>query len=275
MKQSFTVLSLLSASILLLSVIGGNQIAHSKSAGALFPKSCTSCHIGIVNTTPNLSFNVIDTTTQQQPTSFNPGQVYAVEVTIKDPVFNVFGYTLAADSGHFYISEIDSMSQVKMINGEHATHTKKGILGANNEITWLVYWKAPDLAPDSIHLKVYVLAADGDATENGDVTYYAGKLLMHTYKTGMHSTSKRLEPVSAYPNPVSDQLTINLHGAASVINSIQLFDIKGTQVSSVDISQLTDTQQEVVVNIEQLPSGVYFLNIQSDEGTKTLKVLVN
>lgn len=73
---------------------------------------------------------------------------------------------------------------------------------------------------------------------------------------------------SAYPNPVKDIVTIsNLENIA--ISDIQLTDLNGRVVKKVNGNNSGDIQ----VNISDLASGIYMMNISSDLGSTTKKIV--
>lgn len=73
---------------------------------------------------------------------------------------------------------------------------------------------------------------------------------------------------AVYPNPASNVLNIDAKNAA--IKSIQMTDLNGRTVKTVNTNEMT--QQ---VNIADLNAGVYFLKVTSDLGTGTTKVVKN
>jgi len=64
-----------------------------------------------------------------------------------------------------------------------------------------------------------------------------------------------------YPNPVSDQLSIN--------NKLTIYKISITDVSGRLV--MTIKENISVINVTNLPSGVYFIKIDTDIGSVTSK----
>ena len=79
--------------------------------------------------------------------------------------------------------------------------------------------------------------------------------------TGILSSPKL--QVEAYPNPSSDQITIDTHNYKGAI-SIQVFDLTGNLVSDV---------QTRVVSLKSLSKGVYLFKITYDGNTEFIKVI--
>lgn len=74
---------------------------------------------------------------------------------------------------------------------------------------------------------------------------------------------------SVYPNPASN--VINLSSATTTINAVQLTDINGRIVKSMNLSNVAEAQ----IDISDLNSGMYFLKIKSDLGEGTTKIMKN
>lgn len=71
---------------------------------------------------------------------------------------------------------------------------------------------------------------------------------------------------SVYPNPTSDNITLNISGEAT---HATLYNVMGMQVADQTVTVGANT-----VNMSQLPAGVYFLRIfNGNETTATLKVV--
>jgi hypothetical protein len=72
-----------------------------------------------------------------------------------------------------------------------------------------------------------------------------------------------IDAVSIYPNPFSTSLCINIHNAAHINTSeFLLFDVAGEMVSSKVL-----TKQVNMVETCDLPSGVYFYKVLSENKT--------
>lgn len=74
--------------------------------------------------------------------------------------------------------------------------------------------------------------------------------------------------LSIYPNPTKGELIID--NEQSAINHIEIFDIRGYSVWE-DLCNRHETN--VVVNISHLPSGIYFLQTQTEIGVITKKIV--
>jgi hypothetical protein len=73
---------------------------------------------------------------------------------------------------------------------------------------------------------------------------------------------------AVYPNPVNNIVTISNNGAIQ-INTVVITDINGRTVKTLNFNGVTETQ----VNVSELNSGIYFMNIDTNEGIATKKIV--
>jgi hypothetical protein len=69
-----------------------------------------------------------------------------------------------------------------------------------------------------------------------------------------------------YPNPT--QNTWNIKSSNQIINSVQVFDVLGKQVIS-----LNPNSEEVSIDASTLPAGLYFARIKSEIGSNSIKLI--
>ena len=74
--------------------------------------------------------------------------------------------------------------------------------------------------------------------------------------------------VSIYPNPTNGLLTIDLTNVNVDVESIQLLDVTGRAVTKA-----TTINDKVVFNLTNEAPGIYFVKINTSEGTMTRKVI--
>jgi len=70
-----------------------------------------------------------------------------------------------------------------------------------------------------------------------------------------------------YPNPTTGELRIENYELR--IENIEIFDISGRNV----LSHTSHLTPHTILNISHLPAGIYFIKINTEAGTKTLKVM--
>jgi len=71
-----------------------------------------------------------------------------------------------------------------------------------------------------------------------------------------------------FPNPATDELILSIDNSV-VLKSLSVYDANGKQVIQLDNFEVHDLQQKI--NVSQLPSGIYFLKVMSEDGMTSLK----
>jgi hypothetical protein len=72
--------------------------------------------------------------------------------------------------------------------------------------------------------------------------------------------------LNLYPNPAHEFVTLQ---SDTVINHIKVYDLLGRAV----FEQNTKNQQIVQFNVTQYPSGLYLIEVKSENSTKILKLI--
>ena len=74
---------------------------------------------------------------------------------------------------------------------------------------------------------------------------------------------------SVYPNPTSN--VVNIANADALVTGVAVVDINGRTVKSASFDGVSEAQ----INIADLSAGVYLMNISSDKGMTTKKIVKN
>jgi hypothetical protein len=90
---------------------------------------------------------------------------------------------------------------------------------------------------------------------------------------GINSAFADVPKVSAQPNPASNTLNIQVANCDLNTIKIRIFTVLGSEVNALDLRQL-DNKGNFVLNVNQIPDGIYLLTIQSgkDQVTKRIKI---
>ena len=75
---------------------------------------------------------------------------------------------------------------------------------------------------------------------------------------------------SLYPNPVKNDLIIATSNARSQNLTLKIFNIEGKLLSAQNV-ELTN---QASINVSQLKSGIYFLNIEEENGNTAIKKFI-
>lgn len=124
-------------------------------------------------------------------------------------------------------------------------------------------------------------ASGGDATgSGGTVVYSVGQIVyttnigstgsvaqgvQHAYEIlslGIKETALNIS-LTVFPNPTTENLTLQISNYNNEKLSYQIFDIHGKQLSNVQI-----VAQQTQINMNSLPTATYFVSVVNQENKK-------
>ena len=77
---------------------------------------------------------------------------------------------------------------------------------------------------------------------------------------------------NVYPNPFSTSATLQINSAFKIQNAeLCIYDLLGVEVKRVNHI----SAHEIKLNRDNLPSGVYFIQVRNNEQTITRKILIS
>jgi hypothetical protein len=104
-------------------------------------------------------------------------------------------------------------------------------------------------------------AVGGTSITNSSQAGYVDAFVAKLNSTSLSNTDFEKDRIVLYPNPTKNTVTINTEKA-----------IKRTIISDVN-GRILDTQFETTVNLTNLVSGIYFLNIETENGISSKKII--
>ncbi|MFW5753801.1 MAG: T9SS type A sorting domain-containing protein [Marinilabiliaceae bacterium] len=136
------------------------------------------------------------------------------------------------------------------------------------------------LTVTALNAQLQVISAAGavDETDNGSISWTLGETVVGTLEgsdgvitqgfqqsnlevaTGIEGPDDLDIQTTAYPNPVQNQLTVEVQNQENLTLHFQLFDLNGKllQEGPVEASRFT-------LNLDAHPAGQYILQIRSDQ----------
>lgn len=132
------------------------------------------------------------------------------------------------------------------------------------------------LNPTQVFAQTVVVGANATSTPPVPANTVTSSIIFDNYVMRASATSTLLsssqfenisnKSFSVYPNPVNDNFTIE-NTNNIVINSLTLIDINGRTVKTLNNTSLEN------ISISELNSGIYFLNIATENGVATKKII--
>ena len=80
--------------------------------------------------------------------------------------------------------------------------------------------------------------------------------------------------ISMYPNPASNQINITRQSNNKPIDAVNIYDISGKFVKSVDKNQFSDASSRINIDVSDLSNGTYLVKINSGNLYTTKKMVV-
>lgn len=108
---------------------------------------------------------------------------------------------------------------------------------------------------------------------NSGVSATAGSILVDTVSmTSVLSNGNGVASTqfSVFPNPTTGVINI-ANADNALVNGVEIVDINGRTVKTVKFDNVSSAQ----INVADLASGMYLMNISSDKGTTTKKIVKN
>jgi len=166
-----------------------------------------------------------------------------------------------------YTADVDNDGDMDVLSTFLTTNPDGGIVWYEN-LDGLGAFGPPQIINTDLMGPRGVYASDLDNDGDSDVLSVSStdhKIAWYENFTILGVDALQAPEVSLYPNPVDQVIDIKLQNN-NQIKSISLFDALGRQIFKKEgaINEL---------NISQLPSGVFFLQIQTNEGIAVKKVI--
>ena len=109
-------------------------------------------------------------------------------------------------------------------------------------------------------------------------TYGRGVFRCENYKKDFASVSENSDDINInlnmYPNPVSSQATLSFDLKESCNVSYQVFDMTGRMVMNQNMGRMSEGEQQININAENLSSGSYILRLNQGAKNNSVKFMV-
>ncbi|MES2726999.1 MAG: T9SS type A sorting domain-containing protein [Bacteroidota bacterium] len=127
--------------------------------------------------------------------------------------------------------------------------------------------------PDSASINI--LVGNGQTTQAGAALYIDNISLVYE-STGIDKIENKKTTFKIYPNPAKEYTNLLLNLKQNNKVSIQVTDITGALVfKQLDNTLLTQGTHEFKLETASLVTGIYFIQIITDEGVQTQKLIIN
>lgn len=229
-----------------LSYSGGQVSPYSGSPGD-GGSTCAVCHSG---TTDHSAVATITTNIPDDGYLYNEDYTITVSVT-SDVSKHGFQATAEKDGGTKVGSFTAGTGSQTNSSNSLVTHNSAG----NSLTEWSFTWTSPATSEGDITFYTAVNATNSNSMDSGDQVVLTNTAVAAN-TTGIATLGKI--DFSVFPNPTSDYLQLSLSDEYES-TTYSITDYQGKQIIK---DQLLDNN---TVNVSSLTSGVYFLQIISDD----------
>lgn len=273
MKKKFLLFSLSAVTL------GTVLMSDSNGPGSIYngakgnPSNCSSCH-GPANAATTATIRV-DSTGGVAVTKYVAGMTYTVTVTGSHTTNTKFGFQFSAVSG-------TGSAQVKAgTYGTMPSQVKKVTLSTidvvehsstiSGPLSKSFTWTAPAASVGDIKMYLTVNAVngnnidDGADTSNNTVT----TLTYYTPPTAV-ATVAETSTISAFPNPVMDELHLQLNGTFAA-STVSVFDITGRNIMNTVVAP--NATGSTTLNTSNWVPGMYKIVVANGNSTNTISVV--
>jgi hypothetical protein len=138
----------------------------------------------------------------------------------------------------------------------------------NGRIDWALYVKIVDVSPNG------KFGADGDGFDvDGIINLHCAAGISHKASNTSSITPERVS-LNVYPNPFVNDLNVNYRPIESdEVVSVKIYNIMGQPVYTHTFNRGSDVTVEKQLALKDLTSGVYFLTVQSESHSETVKLI--
>jgi M6 family metalloprotease-like protein len=149
-------------------------------------------------------------------------------------------------------------------------------IDGSSDFTYNVYWGPEEGGEEQLNLGYETLTATQASYNTTENQRYNVTALWNGRETelsntvylgpsvGIEETTTQDDAIVVYPNPVSDQLTLQGEG----IQHVRLVTVTGACVYESAVKH-----NEMVIDMARLPQGLYFLNVLTKDGVSVKKVV--
>jgi len=229
--------------------------------------SQSNCHTGSTDNT--MGGSVTLTSTDLVNWEYTPGQTYTLTATVSQQGRSLFGIGLEA--------LLPSGANAGTLTPGTGTTTKNATISGNsrknivhnmnagataNAHSFTFTWTAPATDVGAITIYYAGNATNNDGAKTGDYIYTASQVV-NSAGVGVAEQVDAGVAFSFYPNPASENITLNYSLSESTKVSYTIFDLTGKQVQTESTNRFPGAQQQVI-DINNLHAGTYLLSLNSN-----------
>ena len=243
------------------------------------PNTCSrnGCHNGPVNP-PNvgdLTFKIgtgVPTNDLTSSFQYTPGTQYTLGFVINASAGRYGFQVSAADASN---SQAGTFAVTDATNTKTSTafgHTYIGHKDASTFKNWAFKWTAPAVGSGPVTFHYAYNLADGFGSPDND-NIYVDSVTIQELGTAISDIADKISELSISPNPVSNELHVSFELKESNNIEINLYSLDGSVSKNLVNCHTNNGLFSENSDLENLPSGIYFLKVSVGNSSTTQKIL--
>jgi hypothetical protein len=157
-------------------------------------------------------------------------------------------------------------SNVRLVGmGSFVSHNGKQSFTGGQSV-WTFNWNSGN-AEDGSTIYAVVNFANNNGSTNGDVIQTKSMTLMKAPNISVEEND--IASFSLYPNPTTEFVNVELGSNINGNANLEIYNLKGQLVMSENLNQKINT-----IEVSNLNKGLYILNIQSEQGKSSEKLII-
>lgn len=235
--------------------------------------SCATCHSG-GNYETTVIAQVLDGETAV--TEYEPGKTYTFKLTVNtdNGVPAAFGFQAVAltgednvNAGSFGVAALPA--RITLLNSrQYFEHFEP-----STQNNWSIEWTAPVAGTGDVFFYAAGNAVNRNNSTSGDEPDLLDEPLVLTESvvSSVFAVATLDLEMTVFPNPVRDLLNLRIRGTENGRFQLRLFDAGGRLLRSTPV-EVTGGRAEQQLAVEELPGGLYFLQLSDGQRVKGMVV---
>ncbi|MDX1943613.1 MAG: choice-of-anchor V domain-containing protein [Saprospiraceae bacterium] len=275
-KLLYAFFSIALVAVLFLGNAGGAGASQNadRTGSPLSPAICTECHGG-GDFAPTVAAQLLKGSTTV--TQYTPGEDYTFRLTITATNGNParYGFMAVALRGNdnanagTWDSPPAGTRLTNINNRQYFEHSSP-----RNVNSFEIKWKAPAAGAGPVRFYAAGNAVNGTGSTDGDAAAELPQALVITEgSTSSVFGVKALDAsILAYPNPVREQLSLNIELKKSGRYFLSIYDLNGKEMQRKTV-QFLEGENKEQLNVQGLAAGHYTVQISDGERVAAQKIL--
>jgi len=235
------------------------------------------CHANNSTATTDTIY-VVDKSTGAVVTQYTPGTVYTVKLsgTNTNTYLTHFGFQLTSvfsdgnQAGNF--ATVTSSIHIKNLSGKQVVEHNGSIAGTGNKYLATVNWTAPAKGSGNVTFYGILNAVNDNGTnDGGDIPNPAAPLTITENTSAAVANVIDNTNIKAYPNPVKNELTIELSNTIANVYTVNVYDLSGKKITC-QINDMHNANNKLSINTANWNAGIYLVQLVTDGVQHTLQI---